>query len=238
MIPAAEASNSRWPALLARFVVWFVSFTLVHQISLEPPGVVRNEAPRLRRINVKPRKETKMMMLAGQKPSTIMEICYQGMALHENQVKEEVRFLRKKVASMEDKLEQLKQYNKQVVLHFKAEITRLELELEEARGKGSSTTGFVNMKDGIFSPPTKEFAMVNFDYLEEQHLANFGMEQSGFGSSSLRKLVASANGMEIRGIKRSRFSDIDLAKPYSSSSLGTRSTEYRWPTNGSTGNLF
>ena len=104
---------------------------LACEVDLYPTGV--SGVLKLRRINVEPSNEERMMSLAGQKPRTILEMCMAGLSFHQHQVKQEINVMHEKIKRMKDREEKLKDYYEQVILQYKIKLTKLEMELEEAK---------------------------------------------------------------------------------------------------------
>jgi len=102
----------------------------------------RGQPQRIRRIAVSPRPEEVAMLVAGLRPRTILAACSAGMAFYLHQVEEEGRLQERRLGKLEDRLARMKEYHDQVVLHYKARVTELELELElAARGEGGAARG-------------------------------------------------------------------------------------------------
>ena len=97
---------------------------------------VGSQPARLGRINLAPSREEKMMALAGLGPMDIMEAATFGLSFYQRQVKGETADSERKIISLRNRMNQLKNYHEQVVLQFKVKVTKMELELEEARRTG------------------------------------------------------------------------------------------------------
>ena len=76
-----------------------------------------------------------MLSLAGLRPSIIMEMCNAGLAFYQYQKMLEVKMLREKVKRKEDRNMKLKDYYEQVIEQFKVKLSKVELELENAKNK-------------------------------------------------------------------------------------------------------
>jgi len=100
----------------------------------------RGQPQRIRRIAVSPRPEVVAMLMVGLRPRTILAACSAGMAFYLHQVEEEGRLQERRLGKLEDRLARMKEYHDQVVLHYKARVTELELELA-ARGEGGAARG-------------------------------------------------------------------------------------------------
>ena len=97
---------------------------------------VGSQPARLGRINLAPSREEKMMALAGLGPKDIMEAASYGLSFYQRQVMGETADQERKIKSLRNRMNQLKSYHEQVVLQFKVKVTKMELELEEARRTG------------------------------------------------------------------------------------------------------
>ena len=104
---------------------------LACEVSLYPTGM--DGVTKLRRINIEPSNEEKMISLAGQRPRTIMEMCMAGLYFHQHQVKREINVIQEKVKRMKDREEKLKDYYEQVILQYKMKLTKMEMELEQGK---------------------------------------------------------------------------------------------------------
>lgn len=110
------------------------------RIRLVKVGLCCDETSCTRRIAVSPRPEEVAMLVAGLRPRTILAACSAGMAFYLHQVEEEGRLQERRLGKLEDRLARMKEYHDQVVLHYKARVTELELELA-ARGEGGAARG-------------------------------------------------------------------------------------------------
>ena len=78
---------------------------LACEVSLYSTGTAG--VSKLRRINIEPSNEEKMMELAGHKPRTIMEMCMAGLSFHQYQNKLEINIIQEKVKRMKEREEKL-----------------------------------------------------------------------------------------------------------------------------------
>ena len=111
-----------------------VSHTCLACNSSLSPGGSRGSVT-LNRIKLEPSKEEKMLSLAGQRPGIIMEMCNAGLAFYQYQKMLELKMLREKVKRKEDRNMKLKDYYEQVIEQFKVKLSKVELELENAKNK-------------------------------------------------------------------------------------------------------
>merc|ERR1719228_959205 len=111
-----------------------VSHTCLACNSSLSPGGSRGSVT-LNRIKLEPSKEEKMLRLAGQRPGIIMEMCNAGLAFYQYQKMLELNMLRQKVKRKEERNMKLKDYYEQVIEQFKVKLSKVELELEDAKNE-------------------------------------------------------------------------------------------------------
>ena len=104
---------------------------LACEVSLYPTGM--SGVLKLRRINIEPSNEEKMVSLAGLSPRNIMEMCMAGLSFHQHQMKQEINVIHEKMKRMKDREEKLKDYYEQVILQYKVKLSKVEIELEEVK---------------------------------------------------------------------------------------------------------
>ena len=103
------------------------SVCLTCEVSLYSTGM--SGVFKLRRINIEPSNEEKMISLAGQRSRTKMA----GLSFHQHQMKLEMNVIHEKMKLMKDREEKLKDYDEQMILEYKVKLTKIEMELEEVQ---------------------------------------------------------------------------------------------------------
>jgi len=88
---------------------------------------------KISRVNLAPNDKEKQMMLAGMLPSDILDVAKAGIQFYEHQREFEVRLMGLRIASQDKKIEAARQFNEEMVNHYKSHITKLELEKEDLR---------------------------------------------------------------------------------------------------------
>ena len=73
------------------------------------------------------------MILAGMHPSDILDVAKAGIQFYEHQRELKVKLMGLRIAKQDKKMEAVRQFNEEVVYHYKSQITKLELEKEDLR---------------------------------------------------------------------------------------------------------
>ena len=100
---------------------------------LEKHSTGHHEPAKISRVNLAPNDMEKQMMLAGMPPSDILDVAKAGIKFYEYQRELEAKLMELRIAKQDKKLESARQFNEEVVNHYKSKITKLELEKEDLR---------------------------------------------------------------------------------------------------------
>jgi len=87
-----------------------------------------HEPAKILRVNLAPTHMEKQLMLAGMRPSDILDVAKAGIEFHEHQRELEVKLMRAISSRRGKKMEAVRQFHEEVVNHYKARITQLESE--------------------------------------------------------------------------------------------------------------
>jgi len=87
------------------------------------------------RVILAPTESEKKFLMAGMRPSDIMEVARAGMAFYEHQRGIEVKHMKSRISKVENKLEASHQFHEEVLTHYKSHIAKLELEIEDLKRK-------------------------------------------------------------------------------------------------------
>jgi len=104
---------------------------LACQADLSSTG--RQELAKILRVNMAPSDMEKQVMLAGMCPSDILDVAKAGIEFYQHQQEMEVKLMSAKILKLGKKMEGARQFNEEVVNHYKSHITKLELEKEDLK---------------------------------------------------------------------------------------------------------
>jgi len=96
------------------------------------------------RVILAPTESEKKFLMAGMRPSDIMEVARAGIAFYEHQRGIEVKHMKSRISKMENKLEASHQFHEEVLTHYKSHIAKLELENEDLKRKEARNDLMVN----------------------------------------------------------------------------------------------
>jgi len=82
-----------------------------------------------------PTETEKKFLMAGMRPSDIMEVARAGIAFYEHQRGIEVKHMKSRISKVENKLEASHQFHEEVLTHYKSHIAKLELENDDLKRK-------------------------------------------------------------------------------------------------------
>jgi len=82
-----------------------------------------------------PTESEKKFLMAGMRPSDIMEVARAGIAFYEHQRGIEVKHMKSRISKVENKLEASHQLHEEVLTHYKSHIAKLEFENEDLKRK-------------------------------------------------------------------------------------------------------
>lgn len=91
------------------------------------------EPAKISRVNLAPTDREKKMMLAGMRPSDILDMAKAGLEFHEHQRELEVKLMSAIISRRGKKMEAARQFHEEVVNHYKARVTQLESENENLK---------------------------------------------------------------------------------------------------------
>jgi len=104
---------------------------LACQADLSVTGL--HEPAKILRVNLAPTDQEKQLMLAGMQPSDILDVAKAGMEFFEHQRELEVKLMRARISKQGKVMEAARQFNEEVVNHYKSYVTKLELEKEDLK---------------------------------------------------------------------------------------------------------
>jgi len=96
------------------------------------------------RVVLAPTESEKKFLLAGMRPSDIMEVARAGIAFYEHQRGIEVKHMKSWISKVENKLEASHQFHEEVLTHYKSHIAKLELENEYLKRKEARNGAMAN----------------------------------------------------------------------------------------------
>jgi len=91
------------------------------------------EPAKISRVILAPTDMEKQLMLAGMQPSDILDVAKAGIEFYKHQKEFEVKLMRVKISKQGKKMEAVRQFNEEVVNHYKSHVTKLELEIEDLK---------------------------------------------------------------------------------------------------------
>ncbi|XP_069120390.1 E3 ubiquitin-protein ligase CCNB1IP1-like [Argopecten irradians] len=91
------------------------------------------------RIDLQPNEQYRSMVLAGQKPETIMEICTRALSFWTYQAHQERTYQEYVASKAKERAVQLEQYYEQIVSHTQRELTSLKTQLSASKKELEST---------------------------------------------------------------------------------------------------